>query len=179
MTGCRGIGLWSPLHHDKARPLQVSDQPVRGDPGHHAVRVVDPLPAVIAECKRQRLGEFIVRRGAKGWSVRHGAFYRGLTERSKNKADLIHRRVGAQPQRRRIRSVVGLRRCPSYAPTMRATGPIRVNRAAVLTLGATIVAERLGYLPDTALTLGRFVAGSSTRAKVRSLGIAAPDQISS
>jgi hypothetical protein len=50
--------------------------------------------------------------------------------------------------------------------------PIRVNRAPVLTLWAAIVAERLGYTPDTALTLSRFVAGSSARAKARRLGIA-------
>jgi len=43
--------------------------------------------------------------------------------------------------------------------------PIRVNRAPVLTLWATVVAERLGYPPETAVTLGRFVAGSSARAK--------------
>ena len=49
--------------------------------------------------------------------------------------------------------------------------PIRVNRAPVLTLWDTIVAERLGHPPDTALTLGRFVAGSSARAKARRLGI--------
>jgi hypothetical protein len=55
---------------------------------------------------------------------------------------------------------------------MSATHPVRVNRAPVLTLWATVVAERLGHPPDTALTLGRFVAGSSARAKARSLGIA-------
>jgi hypothetical protein len=49
--------------------------------------------------------------------------------------------------------------------------PVRVNRAPVLTLWAAIVAERLGHGPDTALTLGRFVAGSSARAKARRLGI--------
>jgi hypothetical protein len=49
--------------------------------------------------------------------------------------------------------------------------PIRVNRAPVLTLWATVVAERLGYPSDTALTLGRFVAGSSARAKARRQGI--------
>jgi hypothetical protein len=50
--------------------------------------------------------------------------------------------------------------------------PIRVNRAPVLTLWATVVAERLGYPADTALmTIGRFVAGSSARAKARQLGI--------
>ncbi len=49
--------------------------------------------------------------------------------------------------------------------------PIRVNRAPVLTLWATVVAERLGYPPETPLTFGRFVAGSSARAKARRLGI--------
>jgi hypothetical protein len=49
--------------------------------------------------------------------------------------------------------------------------PIRVNRAPVLTLWAAVVAERMGYSPDIALTLGRFVAGSSARAKARRLGI--------
>ncbi len=49
--------------------------------------------------------------------------------------------------------------------------PIRVNRAPVLTLWAAVVAERLGHPHDTALTLGRAVAGSSARAKARSLGL--------
>ncbi len=68
-------------------------------------------------------------------------------------------------------------RFPIRAPgdTLAAHGrhpsPIRVNRAPVLTLWATVVAERLGYPPETALTLGRFVAGSSARAKARRLGI--------
>lgn len=39
--------------------------------------------------------------------------------------------------------------------------PVAVNRAPVLTLWATVVVERLGYVPETALTLGRFVAGSN------------------
>jgi hypothetical protein len=51
------------------------------------------------------------------------------------------------------------------------TLPVRVNRAPVLTLWAAIVSERVGNPPDTALTLGRFVAGSSARAKARRLGI--------
>jgi hypothetical protein len=51
------------------------------------------------------------------------------------------------------------------------TPPLQVNRAPVLTLWAAVVAERLGHPPDTALTLGRFVAGSSARAKARRLGI--------
>ena len=49
--------------------------------------------------------------------------------------------------------------------------PIRVNRAPVLILWASVVAERLGHPPAAALTLGRFVAGSSARAKARRLGI--------
>src|SRR5271169_370495 len=57
---------------------------------------------------------------------------------------------------------------PTHGP---APPPIRVNRGPVLTLWATVVAKRLGYPPETALTLGRFVAGSSARAKARRLGI--------
>ena len=49
--------------------------------------------------------------------------------------------------------------------------PIRVNRAPVLTLWATVIAARLGLPPETALTLGRYVAGSSARTKARRLGI--------
>ncbi len=49
--------------------------------------------------------------------------------------------------------------------------PVPVNRAPVLTLWATEVAERLGHTPETATTLGRFVAGSSARIKARRLGI--------
>jgi hypothetical protein len=52
------------------------------------------------------------------------------------------------------------------------TLPIQVNRAPVLTLWAAVVAERLGHPPETALTLGRAVAGSSARIKARRLGIA-------
>jgi hypothetical protein len=49
--------------------------------------------------------------------------------------------------------------------------PISVNRAPVLTLWATIVAERLGYPPETALTLGRAMCRSSARAKAKRIGI--------
>jgi hypothetical protein len=40
----------------------------------------------------------------------------------------------------------------------------------VLTLWAAVVAERLGHPSDTALTLGRAVAGSAARAKARAIG---------
>jgi hypothetical protein len=50
---------------------------------------------------------------------------------------------------------------------------IRINRAPVLTLWAAVVAERLGYDADAAITLGRVVAGRSARAKARAIGIEA------
>ena len=52
-----------------------------------------------------------------------------------------------------------------------ATPPILVNRAPVLTLWASIVAERLGYPRATALTLGKAVAGLNAQSKGRRLGI--------
>lgn len=51
---------------------------------------------------------------------------------------------------------------------------IRINRAPVLTLWASIVAERLGFDRATALTLGQAVAGLSASAKGVSLGIIEP-----
>jgi hypothetical protein len=48
---------------------------------------------------------------------------------------------------------------------------LRVNRAPVLTLWAAVVAERLGHPPETALTLGSALAGTTARAKARRLGI--------
>jgi len=52
-----------------------------------------------------------------------------------------------------------------------ATDRITVNRAPVLTLWATVVAERLGYDHKTALTLGKAVAGLNAQAKGQRLGI--------
>jgi hypothetical protein len=45
-----------------------------------------------------------------------------------------------------------------------------VNRAPVLTLWATVVAEVLGFKHDEALTLGRAVAGLNAYSKGVSLG---------
>jgi len=53
---------------------------------------------------------------------------------------------------------------------------IRVDRAPVLTLWATVVAERLGFDRDAALTLGRAVAGTSAQMKGRALGIYEPSE---
>ena len=48
---------------------------------------------------------------------------------------------------------------------------VTVNRAPVLTLWAVVVAERLGHEEETALTLGRALAGLNAQSKGRRLGI--------
>lgn len=48
---------------------------------------------------------------------------------------------------------------------------IEINRAPVLTLWAAVVAKRLGYDEETALTLGKAVAGLNAQSKGRRLGI--------
>jgi hypothetical protein len=52
-----------------------------------------------------------------------------------------------------------------------ASKKIKINRAPVLTLWAAVVAERLGYDQETALTLGKAVAGLNAQSKGRKLGI--------
>lgn len=51
---------------------------------------------------------------------------------------------------------------------------VKINRAPVLTLWAAIVAERLGYDPDAALTLGKAVSGLNAQSKGQRLGIYEP-----
>jgi hypothetical protein len=51
---------------------------------------------------------------------------------------------------------------------------IYINRAPVLTLWAAVVAERLGFRRDEALTLGRAVAGLNAYSKGVSLGLFHP-----
>ena len=51
---------------------------------------------------------------------------------------------------------------------------VLINRAPVLTLWATLVAERMGYDHEAALTLGKAVAGLNAQSKGRSLGIYGP-----
>ena len=60
------------------------------------------------------------------------------------------------------------------------TGTVRVNRAPVLTLWAAVVAERLGFEREEALTLGRALAGLTAHAKGVRLGIfepSAPEEV--
>jgi hypothetical protein len=51
------------------------------------------------------------------------------------------------------------------------TNKIKINRAPVITLWGAVVAERLGHSKDTALTLGKAVAGLNAQSKGRKLGI--------
>lgn len=53
---------------------------------------------------------------------------------------------------------------------------IEVNRAPVLTLWAAVVAERLGFDRDEALTLGKTLAGLNAQAKGQRLGIFEPTE---
>jgi len=53
---------------------------------------------------------------------------------------------------------------------------IVINRAPVLTLWATIVAEKLGFDSEEALTLGKAVAGLNAQSKGRRLGIFHPSK---
>lgn len=51
---------------------------------------------------------------------------------------------------------------------------VSINRAPVLTLWAAVVAERLGFAREDALTLGKAVAGLNAQSKGRRLGIFKP-----
>lgn len=51
---------------------------------------------------------------------------------------------------------------------------ITINRAPVLTLWAAVVAKRLGFAWDEALTLGRAVAGLNAYSKGKALGLLHP-----
>ena len=51
---------------------------------------------------------------------------------------------------------------------------VLVNRAPVLTLWAAVVAERLGFDHEAALSLGKALAGLNAQSKGRSLGIFKP-----
>jgi hypothetical protein len=51
---------------------------------------------------------------------------------------------------------------------------VTINRAPVLTLWASVVAERMGFERDEALSLGKAVAGMNAQSKGRMLGIYGP-----
>jgi hypothetical protein len=65
----------------------------------------------------------------------------------------------------------------AYPSGMTETGKrswVKINRAPVLTLWAAVVAERLGFDREEALTLGRAVAGLNAYSKGVSLGLFKP-----
>ena len=51
---------------------------------------------------------------------------------------------------------------------------IQINRAPVLTLWASVVAERLAFSRDESLSLGKALAGLNAQSKGRRLGIFKP-----
>jgi hypothetical protein len=51
---------------------------------------------------------------------------------------------------------------------------IQINRAPVLTLWASVVAERQGFKHDEALSLGKALAGLNAQSKGQRLGIFKP-----
>jgi hypothetical protein len=53
---------------------------------------------------------------------------------------------------------------------------ITINRAPVLTLWAAVVAERLGFDRDEALSLGKALAGLNAQSKGRKLGLFKPQE---
>jgi len=55
-----------------------------------------------------------------------------------------------------------------------AANKILINRAPVLTLWASVVAERLGFKRDEALSLGKVLAGLNAQSKGQRLGIFKP-----
>src|SRR5215510_8116518 len=65
--------------------------------------------------------------------------------------------------------------CPDYKGShggrAMANRTVTINRAPVLTLWAAVVAERLGYDQEAALTLGKAVGGLNAQSKGRRLGI--------
>jgi hypothetical protein len=54
---------------------------------------------------------------------------------------------------------------------------VTINRAPVLTLWAAVVAERLGFDREEALTLGKAVAGLTAQSTGQQLGILTPSPV--
>ena len=89
--------------------------------------------------------------------------------------------AGFSPEWCRYRENLGLyclARVPSVSTEVigMSAKTVTINRAPVLTLWATVVAERIGFDRDEALSLGKTVAGLNAQAKGRRLGIYTPKQ---
>ncbi len=59
---------------------------------------------------------------------------------------------------------------------MAATRTVSINRAPVLALWVAVVAQRLGFAEDEALSLGKALAGLNAQSKGRRLGLFKPDE---
>ena len=81
---------------------------------------------------------------------------------------------GARGQNLGVRRWIATQYLRVSLPVMAGSGLIKINRAPVLTLWAMVVAERLGFDHDEALTLGRAVAGLNAYSKGKRLGLFRP-----
>jgi hypothetical protein len=72
MVPDRGRHRGRPFHQHEPRPLQMPHKPLGRDPGHCIVRVVNALPAVVAEREGQGFGDLIWGSGTEVGRVGHG-----------------------------------------------------------------------------------------------------------
>ena len=62
----------------------MAHKPVRRDPRHHVISVVNVLSSLIAKRERQSLDDLVWRRGAEAGCFGHDGTIRDSGERSKN-----------------------------------------------------------------------------------------------
>ena len=87
---------WRCLHDNEAAALKVSHEPLRHHAGHQSLGIVDPLPPLIPEGKRQAIGD-VYRIGRKKLDEvvgRHARRVSDRWERSENKGAKRCRDVG-------------------------------------------------------------------------------------
>jgi hypothetical protein len=85
------------LHDDGLGALQISDQELRGYPGHGPISVVEPLSAAQHEGEGETLLQFFGIREAKLVLVGHGWTIAHWTERNKNKHPKNREHVQSRP----------------------------------------------------------------------------------
>ncbi len=61
-----------PFHHHEAGQFKVPDQPVRRDPGHHVIGVMDTPPPLKPQGESEGLGQFFLGSGSQGFILGHG-----------------------------------------------------------------------------------------------------------
>jgi hypothetical protein len=102
-----------------------------------------------------------------------------LVKRTCRIKNSIRCRIGNRRERRKVGYHGWLRideRLSARAVNLMPDQTISINRAPVLTLWASVVAERLGFNENEALSLGRALAGLNAQAKGRRLGIFRPHE---